>query len=85
MCVASAKGCSLYAPILLGKASTALTRLDYETAIKNVVFYTLTQLAGSTLKECQSLIYLKVGQAAFVQISELSFNHLHSLSLDQML
>ncbi|KAL7497226.1 hypothetical protein ACHAWT_007831 [Skeletonema menzelii] len=82
VCVASAKGCSLYAPILLGKASTALTRLDYETAIKNVVFYTVTQLAGSTLKECQSLIYLKVGQAAFVQISELSFNHLHSLSLD---
>ena len=82
VCVASAKGCSLYAPILLGKASTALTRLDYETAIRNVVFYTLTQLAGSTLKECQSLIYLKVGQAAFVQISELSFNHLHSLSLD---
>jgi len=81
-CVASSKGCSLYAPILLGKASTALTRLDYETAIKNVIFYTLTQLAGSTLKECQSLIYLKVGQAAFVQISELSFNHLHSLSLD---
>eukprot|EP00574_Skeletonema_japonicum_P004477 CAMPEP_0201719432 /NCGR_PEP_ID=MMETSP0593-20130828/4631_1 /ASSEMBLY_ACC=CAM_ASM_000672 /TAXON_ID=267983 /ORGANISM="Skeletonema japonicum, Strain CCMP2506" /LENGTH=944 /DNA_ID=CAMNT_0048209867 /DNA_START=41 /DNA_END=2875 /DNA_ORIENTATION=+ len=81
-CVASAKGFSLYAPILLGKASTALTRLDYETAIKNVIFYTLTQLAGSTMKECQSLIYLKVGQAAFVQISELSFNHLHSLSLD---
>lgn len=82
LCVASAKGCSLYAPILLGKASTALTRLDYETAIRNVIFYTLTQFAGSTLKECQSLIYLKVGQAAFVQISELSFNHLHSLSLD---
>jgi len=82
LCVVSSKACSLYAPILLGKASTALTRLDYETAIRNVIFYTLTTLAASTLKECQSLIYLKVGQAAFVQISELSFNHLHSLSLD---
>ena len=82
LCVGSAKACSLFAPILLGRASTALTRFDYATAIKNVVLYSLAQLAGSTFKECQSLIYLKVGQAAFVQISELSFNHLHSLSLD---
>lgn len=27
-------------------------------------------------------MYLRVGQAAFVQLSEVSFNHLHSLSLD---
>ena len=82
VCVASSKGCSLFAPILLGKASTFLTRLDYENAIRYVIYYTLTQFVASTLKECQSLIYLKVGQAAFVQISELSFDHLHSLSLD---
>ena len=30
----------------------------------------------------QSLFYLKVAQAAFVQLSEVSFYHLHSLSLD---
>lgn len=42
----------------------------------------MLQLAASTFKECQSLVYLRVGQAAFVQLSELSFNHLHSLSLD---
>lgn len=82
LCVGSAKACSLFAPILLGNASTALTRSDYGTAIRNVVLYSLTQLGSSTFKECQSLIYLKVGQAAFIQISELSFNHLHSLSLD---
>lgn len=82
LCVGSAKACSLYAPILLGKASTALSRLDYERAIRYVVLYTLANLGSSTFKEGQSLIYLKVGQAAFVQISELSFNHLHSLSLD---
>jgi len=82
LCVVSAKACSLYAPILLGKASTALTRFDYETAIRYVILYSVTQLGSSTFKEGQSLIYLKVGQAAFVQISELSFNHLHCLSLD---
>lgn len=82
MCVICAKACSLTSPILLGTASTALTRYDYETAIRYSIYYALLQLAASTFKECQSLVYLRVGQAAFVQLSELSFNHLHSLSLD---
>ena len=82
ICVASSKACSLYSPILLGKASTALTRGDYENAIRYSIFYALTQLASTTLKECQSLVYLRVAQAAFVQLSETAFNHLHSLSLD---
>jgi len=81
-CVAASKGCSLTSPIFLGKASTALTRMDYENAIKYSIFYTLLQFAGSTFKECQSLVYLRVAQAAFVQLSEASFNHLHMLSLD---
>ena len=80
--VGSSKACSLTAPILLGKASTALTRFDYDTAIKYSIFYALAQLGSSTLKEAQSLVYLRVAQAAFVQLSEVSFNHLHSLSLD---
>jgi ABC-type transport system involved in Fe-S cluster assembly fused permease/ATPase subunit len=37
---------------------------------------------GSTFREGQSLIYLKVAQAAFVQLSETTFVHLHTLSLD---
>ena len=82
LCVICAKACSLTSPILLGTASTALTRYDYETAIRYSIYYALLQLAASTFKECQSLVYLRVGQAAFVQLSELSFNHLHSLSLD---
>ena len=82
VCVASSKACSLTSPIFLGKASTALTRGDYTNAIRYSVFYCLIQLSSSTLKECQSLVYLKVAQAAFVQLSEASFNHLHSLSLD---
>ena len=82
VCVVCSKACSLTSPILLGIASTALTRYDYETAIRYSIFYALLQLAASTFKDCQSLVYLRVGQAAFVQLSELSFNHLHSLSLD---
>jgi ABC-type multidrug transport system fused ATPase/permease subunit len=82
LCVICAKACSLTSPILLGTASTALTRGDYETAIRYSIYYAVLQLAASTFKEAQSLVYLRVGQAAFVQLSELSFNHLHSLSLD---
>ncbi|KAL3801045.1 hypothetical protein HJC23_002338, partial [Cyclotella cryptica] len=82
LCVILSKACSLTSPILLGTASTALTRFDYENAIRYSIYYALLQLAASTFKEAQSLVYLRVGQAAFVQLSELSFNHLHSLSLD---
>ncbi|KAL7522903.1 hypothetical protein ACHAWX_007646 [Stephanocyclus meneghinianus] len=82
ICVILSKACSLTSPILLGTASTALTRYDYENAIRYSIYYALLQLAASTFKEAQSLVYLRVGQAAFVQLSELSFNHLHSLSLD---
>ena len=80
--VASSKACSLTAPIFLGKASTALTRMDYADAIKYSIIYASIQFAATTLKEFQSLVYLHVAQAAFVELSEASFNHLHSLSLD---
>ncbi|KAL7547049.1 hypothetical protein ACHAWF_010368 [Thalassiosira exigua] len=82
LCVAASKACNLAAPIFLGKASTALTRGEYASAIRYSVYYTLLMLAYATLRECQGLVYLRVGQAAFVQLSEAAFNHLHSLSLD---
>lgn len=82
ICVAGSKGCSLASPIYLGKASTALARFDYRECVKNAIIFSAFQFASSFLKECQSLVYLKVAQAAFVQLSELAFFHLHSLSLD---
>jgi hypothetical protein len=82
LCVAAAKACSLSAPIYLGKALTALTRSNYQLTIRCAVYYCLLQLASMVFKECQSLVYLYVGQAAFVQLSEESFQHLHRLSLD---
>jgi ABC-type transport system involved in Fe-S cluster assembly fused permease/ATPase subunit len=69
-------------PIYLGRATTALAQLDYTATIQNTVIYVTLNFAGSFFKECQSLVYLKVAQAAFVQLSEVSFRHLHSLSLD---
>jgi ABC-type transport system involved in Fe-S cluster assembly fused permease/ATPase subunit len=76
------KVCNLSSPILLGWASTALAHEDYRTCISYSIYYAVIQFFGSTFKEGQSLVYLKVAQAAFVQLSETSFVHLHSLSLD---
>ena len=56
--------------------------MDYADAIKYSIIYASIQFAATTLKEFQSLVYLHVAQAAFVELSEASFNHLHSLSLD---
>lgn len=81
-CVAGAKGCSLASPIFLGRASTALAKFDYRECVKNAIIYCVFQFCSIFLKECQSLVYLRVAQAAFVQLSEISFYHLHSLSLD---
>ena len=82
LCVAGSKACSLIAPLMLGRASTALSRFEYGLCAKYAIIYSAIMFCSTLLKEGQSLIYLKVAQAAFVQLSEVSFRHLHSLSLD---
>ena len=82
VCVILSKVCNLASPLFLGWASTALAHEDYGKTIEYSILYAIIQFLGSTFKEGQSLVYLKVAQAAFVQLSEQSFTHLHSLSLD---
>ena len=82
VCVILSKVCNLTSPIFLGWASTAITRQQYGAAVQYSCVYALIGFLGSTFKEGQSLIYLKVAQAAFVQLSEVAFAHIHSLSLD---
>ena len=81
-CVISSKGCHLVSPVFLGWASTALAHQDYIGTMRYSVFYAILSWCGATLKEMQSLVYLKVAQAAYVQLSTTAFRHLHSLSLD---
>lgn len=80
--VVASKACGLLAPIYIGRASTELTRWNWEECILNVVWFSLLTFASAFLKEAQSLVYLKVAQVAFVQLAEISFSHLHGLSLD---
>eukprot|EP00977_Amphora_coffeiformis_P021529 scaffold9441_cov167-Amphora_coffeaeformis.AAC.8 len=80
--VVASKACSLVAPIYIGRASTDLTRGNWDECIRNVIWFALLTLASSVFKEAQSLVYLKVAEVAFVQLAEISFAHLHELSLD---
>jgi len=82
VCVIMSKGCNLSAPILLGKASTALAHQQYTQCIYYSIGFATVQFFGSLFREGQSLVYLRVAQAAFVQLSESVFVHLHRLSLD---
>jgi hypothetical protein len=82
ICVVSSKVCGLVAPLMLGKAATALAHQDYRHCIQFAIWHATFVFLASTFKECQSLIYLRVAQAAFVQLSETAFDHLHHLSLD---
>lgn len=76
------KVCNLVSPILLGWSSTALAHQQYSRCIYMAMSYSAVHFFGSVFKEGQSLIYLKVAQAAFVQLSETTFVHLHQLSFD---
>jgi ABC-type transport system involved in Fe-S cluster assembly fused permease/ATPase subunit len=78
----ASKTCDLTAPILVGQASTALAHQDYVSTIRYSIYYAALVFCGVVLDECKSLVYLQVSQAAFVQLSEATFDHLHSLSLD---
>jgi len=82
VCVIASKACNVASPIFLGWASTALAHQEYGLCIKYSIVYSVVQFFSSLFKEAQSLVYLKVAQAAFVQLSEVTFHHLHSLSLD---
>ncbi|KAG7344363.1 ABC transporter [Nitzschia inconspicua] len=82
VCVILSKVCNLVSPILLGWASTALAHEDYARCIYLSIAYSAIQFFGAAFKEGQSLVYLKVAQAAFIQLSEAVFVHLHQLSMD---
>jgi len=82
ICVVAGKACGLVSPLFLGWATTSLAHSRYGATIRYSCLYALVSFLGASFKEGQSLVYLKVAQAAFVQLSEAAFGHLHSLSLD---
>jgi len=80
--VALSKICNLWAPFFLSKATNYLVQGDFTSAAQTMSGFIAFRLAGSIFKELQSLIYIKVKQQAGIQLQELTFTHLHSLSLN---
>jgi ABC-type transport system involved in Fe-S cluster assembly fused permease/ATPase subunit len=80
--VVLSKVANVFNPILLGTASGALIEGDYAKACSYAVFFVLVTFVSKFFKEMQSLVYLPVSKVAFVELSRISFEHLHALSLD---
>ena len=57
-----------------------MSRGDLEGAINEIIFYALFSFLSKMMKELQRVAYLKVGQVAFVEISEHTFTHVLTLS-----
>ncbi len=68
-------------PLFLGNATTALTLGDYRACLLGLFWFTATGLVSKILRECQLLVYLRVKQAAYIELAMSSFTHIHKLSL----
>lgn len=91
VCVAGSKVLNIMAPLYLAQATNGLAAAlnsgpgphpVTNMIIYNIVMYTMLTLLSKALKELQSLVYIKVQQAAYIEIADNTFQHLHSLSLD---
>jgi len=80
--VALSKTCNLSAPLFLSAATNYIVAKDYYSAAKSMIIFSALKFSASVFKELQSIIYIKVKQQASIQLQELTFTHLHSLSLN---
>lgn len=88
-CVTLSKLFNLVSPLFLARATNEVTKqinaghhpLTSGIAL-NLIAYAGLIFLSKTLKEAQSLVYIKVQQAAYIEIADETFAHLHSLSLD---
>jgi len=82
MTVLLSKTCNLAAPFYIASAANDLVAGNFYPAARAMVVYSTLRLLSSFFKEMQSILYIKVKQQATIQLQELTFAHLHSLSLN---
>ena len=80
MLIAS-KTTNILSPLYIGYAVNQLTN-EGEVPYYYIAMYAGLSFVSSACKEVQNVVYLYVKQTAFRQLSQYSFRHLHSLSLD---
>lgn len=82
LAVALSKACNLVSPLYLAAATNNLTSGDYKGACIDLLIYSSLRLGSSVFKELQSILYIRVKQEASIQLQELTFRHIHNLSLN---
>eukprot|EP00435_Cladocopium_sp_Y103_P042829 s69_g11.t3 len=89
LCVVLSKVSNIISPIFLARATNALASALQRRSLEitpeiwwPLVEYAALVFLSKSLKEAQSLVYIKVQQAASIEIADNTFAHLHSLSLD---
>eukprot|EP00916_Digyalum_oweni_P004030 GHVL01007184.1.p1 GENE.GHVL01007184.1~~GHVL01007184.1.p1 ORF type:complete len:753 (-),score=75.44 GHVL01007184.1:371-2629(-) len=75
------KAANITAPIFIGFGVNSLASKEYSTGITYITIFAVLSCSSKVLKECQSIMYIKVQQTAFVEIAEFTFAHMHTLSL----
>lgn len=78
----SGKVCAIYSPIVLGQIVTKLASTPPQSAMALIAVYCVLNLIPSLLREVQDNLYVKVWQVAYAEVAEMTFSHLHALSLE---
>jgi ABC-type transport system involved in Fe-S cluster assembly fused permease/ATPase subunit len=76
----ASKVSNVLGPLFIGQAAS-----DLEAGIvpyAPIILYASLSFGSKAFKEIQQVVYQKVKQVAFAQLSEYTFRHLHGLSLD---
>ena len=83
------KACGVVSPIIIGRIVTNLSNFgdQGETVSENetytlIAVYIALSIAPRLFTEIQDNLYVKVWQVAFTQVAEITFRHVHSLSLE---
>jgi hypothetical protein len=80
--VASSKVCNLTAPFYISLATNYLVDGNFVASARCMASFSALKLSASIFKELQTIMYVKVKQQASIQLQELTFTHLHTLSLN---
>ena len=80
--VGASKATSVISPLYLLQAVNDLVAQKKAAAFEAIIAYLLLRLASSVFKELQAIVYIKVKQQASIELQELIFSHVHSLSLN---
>jgi len=82
LAVILSKTANIISPLYIAKATNALVEKDYDAAVYSIIVYSGLKFIVVACKELQTILFIKIKQEAAIQLSEQTFAHVHSLSLN---